>query len=200
MVDTKTVNADNIMKPLTFKQYLINESLTPSPIDYGIDLHDKEWLNEEFISKKLFKNDVVEFYRSTFFQLGSRYYQVVFTKQGNDVQLAFDSSDVFDVELFQSSDKEAQLEFMEKYFSFNLTNVKTPMTVLNKVFYVALEGCEKFNIRGFSFKAAQNHPLGKLEDIYDAMFGKQGTLKNLEKFGIMYQGKENKAYLFKIKK
>lgn len=182
----------------TFKRYLL-EGIKPSQTSYGLDLSNKEWLALEITKPRFLKgNKVEDFFYSTYFKSDGKFYGIIFTRAFGKVEVAFESSEKFDAQLFTSGDEERIFDFLENNFSFNLTNTRQAQTILNKVFYVILEGCDKFGIKSFSFKAAGQAD-SKLSAFYEKFFLKDGNVVNLEKNRLVFTGKKDQVFLFKIK-
>ena len=156
---------------LTFREYLLSESIKPKSTNYGTDIDNnftnKEWTGFEF--------------GYTFSKINDKYYCILLKQQSDDIaEIAFATSD-------QASDNPMDYDVSRK-------DTQNILSVFSQLLYIFLEGIKiHTNIKYITFEAA-NPALGKA---YDKIIKNKWLLESLKELGFEYEGILSYYYTFK---
>jgi hypothetical protein len=152
---------------LTFREYLLSESIIPTECNYGLnfpDLNNKEWkrMNEGVIVSYVHINEL--------------WYFILITTNG-DV-------------MFGTSNKSTE---NIKEYSSNRHQTHNILKVFGNLIYVMLEGVDKLNLKIIKFTEA-NPALGTA---YKSMVNNKWLLLSLKERGFEKQEKEDDYFIFR---
>lgn len=159
----------------SYREFILSESIAPSPIDYGTDLHNDKW-------SSIVDDDHNE-YLYTFFEKNNFYYRIYINKIEGII--GFGVSDEFDVT------KNYDLEYIITNFSDDRKKTSGALYIFNHVLYILLEGIKKTNLTHIKFNSA-NIALGK---IYMLMVKNKTLINILAELGFVYTGETEDEYL-----
>lgn len=159
------------VKYLSFEEFCLSESLRPMSIDYGTDLKNELW----HINGSIYW---------TFIKYNEYYYCIVI----DDGQIGFAAGEFFDGSLYDDFNN------VVRYFDFEERKTSSAVKVFAYIFYVILQGTQKYNLNKFWFSA--QHPA--LGNVYQRMVDKNPYfMDSVKKAGFEYMGQNNGKYEFK---
>lgn len=184
-------NLDKLIQ--RFRDYGLSdllEAIAPIKTSYGSDLKNHEWLILDDANKIKQKksNELHGKLIYTFFTLNNIYYQVYIINNGTWCEIGFATSTTFD------SNNPSDFENLRR-FNWHPIKGSNAYSVFNRIFFIALEGLNKYNIQKIVFRGLPDTNLGEL---YSKMM-KQGSLEEiLNKYGYTFEGEtENGYFLFR---
>lgn len=156
---------------LTFREYLLSESIKPKSTNYGTDI-DNNFSNKEWTDFE---------YGYTFSKINDKYYCILLKQQSDDMaEIAFATSD-------KSTNNPRE-------YSVSRHDTHNILSVFSQLLYIFLEGIKIYpSIKYIIFESA-NPALGKA---YDKMVKNKWLLETLKEQGFEYEGLLGDFYTFK---